>query len=213
MSLLLVLYYVSFIGCSIYSVYSLFKNGLKQSNAIGVLLIVVTIVECLILLGEYTQKITNDTLALAYKLVFLITAFFFACLYAIRLRGFHRFLVLIFIACTIAILLFSGNLTTTTFDTSFGIINSVFVIAVCLVWYIYKVSIVDEALIYSDPYFWYTTAMFMWSSVFLLRILPAQFLQFRDQQFLTLLHSLNLGVNVISNLLFFIGLRAATTKK
>src|SRR5690606_13867749 len=134
---------------------------------------------------------------------------FIVVLYTLGFRRRYRYIVMLFAMAAIITLSVYGDLFTGSFSTTFGVINSVLVISICLIWYIHKVSLVDETMIYTDPFFWYTTGLFLWASVFLLRILPAQFLRFRDGQFLSLLHALNLGVNIISNALFIMGLKMA----
>lgn len=172
----------------------------------GIFIIIITISELGILLAMKKGVLNNLQIALLYKGIFLFILFFVCSLYTFVQRSFYKKILLVLFIVLIGFLLFSGQLLNKTFDTTFGVSISLFILLVCLLWYVHKIQEVSAASIFADPFFWYSTGLFLWASVFLLRILPAQFLQFRDKEFLRLLQNLNFGVNIISNILFAIGL-------
>lgn len=206
MDLLISAYNLSFIICSLYAIFVFIKNGIKWNNVFGMYIIVMAIVEVVILFLIKNTNIERNTIALIYKIVFLFTYLCVLIIYInIQLPIFKKLSLSIGLL-TLLFLIFSGELTHTYFNTTYGVSISLFIIIICLIWYINKIADVSSLSIFSDPFFWFTTGLFLWSAVFLLRILPAEFIQNKDENFMNLLRILNYVVNLVSNTLFFVGL-------
>ena len=208
----IIAYHLSFLLCALYAIWVIWTDGIQWRNAIGIYLIIITIAELVILYAILVLEIENHVVTLVYKTAFLLTFLFVALLYYFELFAAGKSILVVLMVVTIILLLFTGDLLNNTFSATFGASISLYIMALCVIWYINKIEDVSEKSIFIDPFFWYTTGLFMWSSLFLLRILPAQFLQFRDKEFLKMLQHLNLGINVISNILYAVGLNCSRKK-
>ncbi|KFF27799.1 hypothetical protein SAMN02787073_1129 [Chryseobacterium vrystaatense] len=82
----------------------------------------------------------------------------------------------------------------------------VFFIFLSISWYVFKLKNVNEKTIVSDFLFWISSAILIWSVVFIFRAIPMYFLQENDAGLLNFLISVFSIVNIVTYSLFLIGL-------
>lgn len=73
-------------------------------------------------------------------------------------------------------------------------------------WYLYKLKKVDESRIIDDFLFWISSGLLIWSVFFIFRAIPMYFLQENDPILLNFVISAFSVVNIITYLLFLLGL-------
>jgi len=73
-------------------------------------------------------------------------------------------------------------------------------------WYIFKLKNVNESKITEDLIFWISSGILIWSVFFIFRAIPMYFLQENDPELLSLVITAFSIINIITYLLFLIGL-------
>lgn len=81
-----------------------------------------------------------------------------------------------------------------------------FYILYTMLWFYQKIAFPSNNKITDDPNFWISTALLLWSSFFIFRVIPRYFFDTTDKGFLNLLREMVYIVNCIMYLLFFKGL-------
>ncbi|WP_223608830.1 hypothetical protein [Chryseobacterium sp. OSA05B] len=180
------------------------KNGLSSQNYFVVYLLLTLGLE---LYGHY--KIYRGEFDFAYLFnyysIFLILFFYryYATIFSERLKR-------ISLGIMIAICLYIGLCTKfygENYENKIGILVCFYFIITALVWFYLRLKNFDEKRIIDDPHFWVSCGILFWSIFFIFRSIPMFFLKDNDPDFLTILKTIQYGVNTVMYTLFYIALR------
>lgn len=69
-------------------------------------------------------------------------------------------------------------------------------------WFVNQIRKPDETLIYQKMTFWISSSILLWSTIFIIRVIPGQFFAELDMDFLLLINHLYQIITIISYLLF-----------
>lgn len=100
----------------------------------------------------------------------------------------------------------------TDFDITIGVLISLFYIIVSLLWFYQKIMLFDENKITSDPVFWISTAILMWSCFFVFRSVPMFLFNKIDPEFLKLIRVNQNIINIIMYALLYVGMKKYENK-
>lgn len=73
-------------------------------------------------------------------------------------------------------------------------------------WFVNQIRKPDEILIYRKIMFWISSSILLWSTIFIIRVIPGQFFAELDMGFLKLINYLYQIVTILSYLIFLKGL-------
>jgi len=73
-------------------------------------------------------------------------------------------------------------------------------------WFVNQISKPNETLIYNKMTFWISSSILLWSTVFIIRVIPGQFFAELDMDFLNLINHLYQIVTIASYLIFLKGI-------
>ncbi|KQT22856.1 hypothetical protein ASG22_13985 [Chryseobacterium sp. Leaf405] len=187
-----VIYYLLLLFLAIRSIISIRYNGFIAKNFLNVYIIITAGLELYSYVLLISKQSPKGILYNFYCLLSILLFYFFYRIYfkRIYLKLFNLifFSVLFFYLCC-------TNFYKSDFDVSIGILISLYYIGVSLLWFYYKINSFDEYEITSDPYFWISTGLLMWSCFFLFRVIPMFYFAKVDNEFLEFLH---LGQNIIN---------------
>lgn len=130
-----------------------------------------------------------------------ISYFFFYYLKETTKKKIH---LIVWMFCVVIsfIFLFKKNI----FGVNSMIFQSFIYMYLSLNWLILQIQIPDKTAIYHKITFWVSTSILLWSVVFLMRMIPAYFLDNNDKNFLGTLSSMYQTITIFSYLLFLKGL-------
>lgn len=149
---------------------------------------------------------SNVKVGLQYNLYFIFCIFFFSFFFFKLFAGImKKILILVTIFSLVYILAFTNYLSED-FDKKIGIIITLFYIVISLLWFYHKISFFDKYKINSDPIFWISTALLMWSCFFLFRVTPMFYFAKEDNEFLQFLRVGQNIINIGMYIMFYVAL-------
>ena len=133
---------------------------------------------------------------------------FFLNLYQTQIR-FNK-IVIVFLNL---VLLSTGiyfNLDSEHFSISLGILMSLIYISLTLIWFFGQLQNSDEDPLFKKQFFWISSALLIWSVFFIFRLIPMNYFNIHDHQFL---QTLNLIFQLITIFTYILFLKALSCKK
>lgn len=189
-----------------YSLYvGLIKNKSKQQFYFFLYLLMVIFID-IIPVNMYTLVAFNRNLL--FTVYIILSILYFGCIYQMSIKN-KVFRVLNFLlSITLIFFIFYKSQIQNVEKLEFISIISlpVFFIFISISWYIFKLKNVNEKTIVSDFLFWISSAILIWSVVFIFRAIPMYFLQENDSGLLNFLISVFSLINIVTYLLILVGL-------
>lgn len=175
------------------------KNNFFSQNYFFVFLIVNFSVDFFSELNIINSK------AIQYNYLNLFNVFFFIVFYFPYLKN-KVLPILILVYVLLCMIFTNGYFYFDKYNLDLAILYCINNIFYSLYWINLKLSNVSEVRITNEPLFWISTSILIWSCFFLFRIIPMYLLDEEDKQFLKLLKSILLIINIIVYTLFYVGL-------
>lgn len=189
-----------------YSLYvGLIKNKSKQQFYFFLYLLMVILID-IIPVNMHTLVAFNRNLL--FTVYIILSILYFGCIYQMSIKN-KVFRVLNFLlSITLIFFIFYKSQIQNVEKLEFISIISlpVFFIFISISWYIFKLKNVNEKTIVSDFLFWISSAILIWSVVFIFRAIPMYFLQENDSGLLNFLISVFSLINIVTYLLILVGL-------
>ena len=193
------IYYLIFFITVAKSIIILRRTCFPSQNYFFVFLIINFFVDFLSEVNIITSK------AIQYNYLNVFNMLFFIFFYYKRFK--NKFIVYLSFLALVSCIFYTHHFFY--FDKyilSLGILYCTTNIIYSLYWINLKFNNVSESSITNDPIFWISTALLIWSCLFLFRIIPMYFLDEEDKQFLKLLKDILSLVNILVYILFYIGI-------
>ena len=197
--MLIKIYYIVFLITVLKSIMILRKNNFFSQNYFFVFLIVNFSVDFFSELNIINSK------AIQYNYLNLFNVFFFIVFYFPYLKN-KVLPILILVYVLLCMIFTNGYFYFDKYNLDLAILYCINNIFYSLYWINLKLSNVSEVRITNEPLFWISTSILIWSCFFLFRIIPMYLLDEEDKQFLKLLKSILLIINIIVYTLFYVGL-------
>ncbi|UKB84453.1 hypothetical protein LF887_02025 [Chryseobacterium sp. MEBOG06] len=148
----------------------------------------------------------NSKNGLQYNIYIIFSIIFFYFFFKKIFKSWLKHVFTVFFLCSIIYILIFTNFYSTDFDSRLGICLVTYYIIVSLFWYYQKLNTKVISKITVDPNFWVSTALLLWSSFSLFRIIPMYFLEIEDKVFLGQLKFVLNLINGITYFLFYVAL-------
>lgn len=148
----------------------------------------------------------NSKNGFQYNIYIIFSIVFFYFFYNGILKSMLKQVFRIFFLCSVIYILIFTNFYSTNFDSRLGVCLVIYYISVSLFWYCQKLNTKEISKITVDPNFWISTALLLWSSFSLFRIIPMYFLEIEDKLFLGQLKFVLNLINAITYFLFYVAL-------
>lgn len=197
--MLIKLYYIVFFITVLKSIIILRKNNPFSQNYFFVFLTINFLIDCLSELNIINSK------AVQYNYLNLFNIYFFGIFYLPYFKS-KVLPVLILIVALLCVIFTRHYFYFDKYNLNLAILYCITNIFYSLYWINLKLNNVSEIKITSEPLFWISASILIWSCFFLFRIIPMYLLDEQDKQFLKLLKSLLLIINIMVYSLFYIGL-------
>lgn len=199
------IYYSLLTLLAVKSVISLWQTGFSARRFLDVYIILTAILE---LCGYYfiIRNIMGQT-GLVYNFYCLFSMIMFYLLYRKGSAVANHKVLDAALVSALFFYFFRTEFYGTDFDTSIGIVISLYYISIALSWFYYKIKTFSPYKITDDPFFWVSTALLLWSCFFIFRVVPMFFFSIYDREFLGQLHVAQNAVNIVMYLLIFISLK------
>lgn len=137
--------------------------------------------------------------------IYKYTKIFYICFFLFYFRKLLKFsrnlyiLLLIILICFISKNIW-GN------ETLLPLLQSLIYVFFSLEWLRLQINNPDETFIYNKQQFWICTGLLFWSTIFLMRIIPALFFAESDELFFSQINLVYQGITIFSYILFLKGL-------
>lgn len=190
----------------VYSLYiGLIKNKSKQQFYFFLYLLMVILID-IIPVNMYTLIKFNRNLL--FTVYIILSILYFGCIYQMNIKNkVFRVLNFLLSITLISFIFYKSQIQNVEKLEFISIISlPVFFIFISISWYIFKLKNVNEKTIVSDFLFWISSAILIWSVVFIFRAIPMYFLQKNDSGLLNFLISVFSLINIVTYLLFLVGL-------
>jgi len=197
--MLLKIYYIVFFITVVKSIMILRKNIFFSQNHYFVFLIVNFLIDFFSELNIINSK------AIQYNYLNLFNVFFFIIFYFPYLK--NKVLPILILVSTLLCVIFTKHyFYFDKYNLNLAILYCITNIFYSLYWINLKLNNISEVRITNEPLFWISTSILVWSCFFLFRIIPMYLLDEEDKQFLKLLKSILLIINIMVYILFYVGL-------
>lgn len=197
--MLLKIYYIVFFITVVKSIMILRKNIFFSQNHYFVFLIVNFLIDFFSELNIINSK------AIQYNYLNLFNVFFFIIFYFPYLK--NKVLPILILVSTLLCVIFTNHyFYFDKYNLNLAILYCITNIFYSLYWINLKLNNISEVRITNEPLFWISTSILVWSCFFLFRIIPMYLLDEEDKQFLKLLKSILLIINIMVYILFYVGL-------
>ncbi len=197
--MLIKIYYIVFFITVLKSIIILRKNNFFSQNYFFVFLIVNFLIDFFSELNIISSK------AIQYNYLNLFNIFFFIIFYFPYLK--NKVLPILILVSTLLCVIFTSHyFCFDKYNLNLAILYCITNIFYSLYWINLKLNNVSKVRITNEPLFWISTSILVWSCFFLFRIIPMYLLDEEDKQFLKLLKSILLIINIMVYTLFYVGL-------
>ena len=196
-----IIYKIILLICSIQSYLLGRKYQFSAQNYLFFYFIITFLIETTSFALYYVNK--QIDVGLLYHFYSLFSVIYFGWFYAKSYNEKFNF-PFVSMAITIVAMIFFTDFFHFYYDNKNGFFCSIFFLVNSTFWFYQKLKS-DEIIKISDtPYFWISTGLLLWSTVFLFRIIPIYY--FKDDDFQDILKAFVNAVNIIMYLLFYIAL-------
>lgn len=187
--------------------FSLFLDGMDKNTVqkyIFIYLLVTNITELLSIIGRSYLDISTNGIIYNFYSVFCIS--FFYLFYVESFVKQSKYMYICLFCISISYLLFFTSFFKFEYDYKIGIVLSLFYIFSALYWLGYKIINIDNRKITTNPKFWISVGLILWSSFFILRSIPMYLFEKMDEEFQQTLRNIFYLVNIVFYILVFIAL-------
>jgi len=190
----------------LYSIYLfVFKKKLKEQFYLFLYLLIVILVDIIPVNIQYLKKCDRIFLFIVY---ILFSILYFGIIYhkSIVNKSFRilNFILLIFLIFLNIYKFQDQNIEKINFIPIISL--PILFIYLSISWYLFKLKNVDETKITDSFLFWISSGILIWSVFFIFRAIPMYFLQENDPRLLSFVIAAFSVVNIVTYLLFLIGL-------
>ena len=170
-------------------------------NFLWMYFLYVIIIEVLVNFFSAKDQVYN------YSILFYIFYFFFFY-FRIGRRKIITVISVVAFLVSFFIIIFSPD--NETYNIKAGISLSVFYILISLQWFFDNFQKTDLK-IHLKIGFWISSSLLLWGVIFIFRIIPMQFLNIKDKEFLSVITQLYQSFTILSYAIFFIGILISKT--